>query len=43
MILASSRAIYGEGKYNCEIHGDQYPLQRERRKIWKKGEFNPEM
>ena len=40
MIVASSRAIYGEGKYNCKIHGDQYPLQR-KEKDMKKGEFNP--
>ena len=40
IIVASSRAIYGEGKYNCEIHGDQYPLQRKKRDI-EKGEFNP--
>tara|TARA_B110000459_G_scaffold149556_1_gene162949 strand:- start:2187 stop:3314 length:1128 start_codon:yes stop_codon:yes gene_type:complete len=40
IIVASSRAIYGEGKYNCEIHGDQYPLQR-KKKDMEKGEFNP--
>jgi dTDP-L-rhamnose 4-epimerase len=40
MIIASSRAIYGEGKYNCEIHGDQYPLQRKELDM-EKGEFNP--
>ena len=28
IVLASSRAIYGEGKYNCLEHGIQYPLQR---------------
>ena len=28
IIVASSRAIYGEGKYNCETHGVQYPSQR---------------
>ena len=40
IIVASSRAIYGEGKYNCEIHGDQYPLQR-KKKDMEKGDFNP--
>jgi len=40
MIVASSRAIYGEGKYNCKIHGDQYPSKRQE-KYMKKGEFNP--
>jgi len=40
MIVASSRAIYGEGKYNCKIHGDQYPLQRNEKDM-EKGEFNP--
>lgn len=28
IIVASSRAIYGEGKYNCTIHGDVYPEAR---------------
>ena len=28
MIIASSRAIYGEGKYNCHEHGSQYPSCR---------------
>jgi len=28
VIVASSRAIYGEGKYHCEIHGAQYPDSR---------------
>ena len=28
MIVASSRAIYGEGKYKCKYHGEQYPGQR---------------
>ncbi|MGY8987251.1 MAG: SDR family NAD(P)-dependent oxidoreductase [Flavobacteriales bacterium] len=40
MIVASSRAIYGEGKYNCKIHGDQYPLQRNETDM-EKGQFNP--
>ena len=28
VIVASSRAIYGEGKYQCAIHGAQYPDSR---------------
>lgn len=29
VIIASSRAIYGEGKYHCPEHGFVYPRQRE--------------
>ncbi|NDP27602.1 MAG: NAD-dependent epimerase/dehydratase family protein [Flavobacterium sp.] len=29
IIVASSRAIYGEGRYSCSIHGDVYPATRE--------------
>jgi dTDP-L-rhamnose 4-epimerase len=28
LILASSRAIYGEGKYYCSSHGEVFPLAR---------------
>lgn len=28
VVVASSRAIYGEGKYKCSEHGDVYPLSR---------------
>ncbi|MEG6585029.1 NAD-dependent epimerase/dehydratase family protein [Dendrosporobacter sp. 1207_IL3150] len=28
IVVASSRAIYGEGKYHCAEHGEIYPLQR---------------
>ena len=28
VIVASSRAIYGEGKYRCARHGDVYPVSR---------------
>lgn len=28
VIVAESRAIYGEGKYHCEICGDVYPTER---------------
>jgi dTDP-L-rhamnose 4-epimerase len=40
MIIASSRAIYGEGKYHCKKHGNQYPSCR-KEKDMAKGEFNP--
>ena len=39
MIIASSRAIYGEGKYNCHEHGSQYPSCR-KEKDMENGEFN---
>ncbi|MGY8989339.1 MAG: SDR family NAD(P)-dependent oxidoreductase [Flavobacteriales bacterium] len=39
IVIASSRAIYGEGKYNCKTHGVQYPSQR-KEKDMKKGKFN---
>lgn len=29
MIVASSRAVYGEGKYNCDEHGYFYPKSRD--------------
>ncbi|WEK71700.1 MAG: GDP-mannose 4,6-dehydratase [Candidatus Chryseobacterium colombiense] len=28
VIIASSRAIYGEGKYKCQEHGTVYPVER---------------
>ena len=28
LLVASSRAVYGEGKYECPIHGDVYPEVR---------------
>lgn len=28
VIIASSRAVYGEGKYFCEQHGNVYPIAR---------------
>ncbi len=28
IITASTRAVYGEGKYNCAIHGISYPAKR---------------
>lgn len=38
MIIASSRAIYGEGKYSCELHGEVYPDARDEREM-EKGDF----
>jgi dTDP-L-rhamnose 4-epimerase len=38
VIVASSRAVYGEGKYICSIHGDVYPLERKEADM-KKGDF----
>ena len=40
VIIASSRAIYGEGKYNCKKHGIIYPDKRKESDL-KKGRFNP--
>ena len=28
VIVASSRAIYGEGRYKCEVHGEVFPASR---------------
>ena len=39
MIIASSRAVYGEGKYLCPKHIETYPLQRKDSDM-KKGMFN---
>ena len=39
IIIASSRSIYGEGKYMCENHGVAYPNQRMNVDM-AKGEFN---
>ena len=40
VIIASSRAIYGEGKYQCEQHGFQYPEERLEENL-AQGEFEP--
>ncbi len=40
VIVASSRAIYGEGKYNCELHGAVYPTERNERDL-SLGDFEP--
>ncbi len=38
MVVASSRSIYGEGKYNCKVHGDVYPIERKDENM-SKGDF----
>lgn len=38
VIVAASRAIYGEGKYKCPVHGDVYPLERIEKDM-EKGDF----
>ena len=40
VIVLSSRAVYGEGKYNCAIHGNVYPHSRENEDL-KQGIFEP--
>ncbi len=39
IIIASSRSIYGEGKYNCLDHGNVYPTERNE-KAMREGDFN---
>lgn len=39
IIIASSRAIYGEGKYICSVHGPTYPLERSEL-LMQKGDFD---
>lgn len=38
IIIASSRAIYGEGKYHCTTHGDVFPFTREEKDL-RNGKF----
>ncbi len=40
IVIASSRAVYGEGKYFCADHGTQYPKQREEN-LLEKGIYDP--
>lgn len=40
IVLASSRSIYGEGAYNCEIHGLVYPEARSAAQL-KNHQWNP--
>ncbi|WP_425858671.1 NAD-dependent epimerase/dehydratase family protein [Aeromonas sp. INTO2] len=39
MIIASSRSIYGEGKYHCQVHGIVYPGARDDITM-QQGDFN---
>jgi dTDP-L-rhamnose 4-epimerase len=40
VIIASSRAIYGEGKYHCPTHGAVYPTERKEYDLLK-ADFEP--
>lgn len=40
ILVASSRAIYGEGKYSCDIHGIVYPTERKSIDM-ENGDFDP--
>jgi dTDP-L-rhamnose 4-epimerase len=40
VIIASSRAIYGEGKYDCQTHGIIYPEERKESDL-SNGDFEP--
>lgn len=40
VVVASSRAIYGEGAYRCEKHGTVYPDQRDREQM-SGGQYEP--
>ena len=40
LVVASSRAIYGEGAYTCNTHGTIYPASRDPI-LMQKGEFDP--
>ena len=39
IIVASSRSIYGEGRYHCSDHGEVYPLTRKEEDL-SNGKFN---
>lgn len=40
IVVASSRAVYGEGAYHCEAHGMVFPDQRGRM-LMSRGQFEP--
>ena len=40
IVIASSRAVYGEGAYSCETHGMIFPSQRARAHM-SQGQFEP--
>ncbi len=39
IVVASSRAVYGEGKYSCSVHGNVYPASRVADQM-EKGDFS---
>jgi dTDP-L-rhamnose 4-epimerase len=39
IVVASSQAVYGEGHYECSVHGAQYPSQRTLEQL-KRAEWN---
>lgn len=41
LVVASSRAVYGEGKYQCTVHGVVYPRSRSAEAM-QAGRFEPE-
>jgi dTDP-L-rhamnose 4-epimerase len=40
IVVASSRAVYGEGAYQCAVHGSVFPAQRTRENM-SSGQFEP--
>jgi len=40
IVVASSQAVYGEGKYLCPLHGLHYPGQRTRQQL-QRGDWDP--
>jgi dTDP-L-rhamnose 4-epimerase len=38
LVLASSMVVYGEGRYSCEVHGEQHPPARSRA-VMESGDF----
>ncbi len=40
VVVASSQAVYGEGKYTCTAHGDQYPGPRSEAQL-RAGQWDP--
>lgn len=40
IVVASSRAVYGEGPYHCNIHGEVFPGERSSERM-ALGQFNP--
>jgi dTDP-L-rhamnose 4-epimerase len=40
IVVASSRAVYGEGKYSCQLHGTVFPLGRKTEDM-RSGQYEP--